>query len=241
MNTITISKYHYSDIRKDEEGFKVSIEPGYYNSPYSLCTSINTALAPTPLKINFHEKTKRFYFTGDDREKNSKCVFEVGFSRKLLGVMGNKPELLVNDIASNNEITESKILLKFRYQDDDNNSDILLCDTFSKLNRNSEIHSPFFFPSPPNLNFSISPWIFIYCNIIEPSITGHSRVSLLKIVPLSFKDFEKGHALEFETLEFARISLHYFQSLQFEIRNHDGTLLNTDDENLMLTLLLQKD
>ena len=155
--------------------------------------------------------------------------------------MGYSPELLLNDIASNNEINDSKILFKFRYQDDDNNSDILLCDTFSNLNGNSEFHSQFLFPSPPNLSFSISPWIFIYCNIIEPSITGQSRAPLLKIVPLSFKDFEKGHALEFETLEFARISLSYFQSLHFEIRNHDGTLLNTDDENLMLTLLLQKD
>ena len=69
MNTITIDKYHDSDMTKDEESFKVSIEPGYYNSPYSLCTSINSALAPTPLKIKFHEKTKRLYFTGDDRKK----------------------------------------------------------------------------------------------------------------------------------------------------------------------------
>lgn len=67
MNTITIDKYHDSDMTKDEESFKVSIEPGCYNSPYSLCTSINSALAPTPLKIKFHEKTKRLYFTGADR------------------------------------------------------------------------------------------------------------------------------------------------------------------------------
>ena len=56
-NTITIDKYHDSDMTKDEESFKVSIEPSYYNSSYSLCTSINSALAPTPLKIKFHEKT----------------------------------------------------------------------------------------------------------------------------------------------------------------------------------------
>ena len=69
MNTITIDKYHNSDMTKDEESFKVSIEPGYYNSPYSLCTSINAALSPTPLKIKFHEKAQRLYFTGVVRKK----------------------------------------------------------------------------------------------------------------------------------------------------------------------------
>ena len=55
--------------------------------------------------------------------------------------MGYSPERLLNDIASNNEINNSKILFKFWYQDDDNSSDILLCDTFSNLNGNSEFHS----------------------------------------------------------------------------------------------------
>ena len=80
----------------------------------------------------------------------------------------------------------------------------------------------------------------MYCDIIQPSVTGHSTVPLLKIIPLNYQDFQRGHALEFETLEFSFLSFNSFQSVHVEIRNHDGTLLSTDNENLMLTLVLQK-
>ena len=97
-----------------------------------------------------------------------------------------------------------------------------------------------FFPEPPNLIFSIAPWVFVYSNIVQPAIIGDSRVPLLKIIPLNFSDPQRGHTVEFDNFEFSELSLFNFHSLHFEIRNHDGSFMSGDDENLMLTLLFQK-
>ena len=123
------------------------------------------------------------------------------------------------------------------------NLDVLTYDTFSYQSSDTiieESYSSFLFPKIPKMNFSISPWVFVYCNIIEPCITGDSTAPLLKVIPLNFYDFKRGHAIEFENFEFSALSLYNFQSIQFEIRNHDGSLLSTDEENLMMTLLFQK-
>ena len=234
MNVIELYQYHDSSMSKIKASFKVLIQPGYYNSSHSLCNAINIALTSTPINLNFHEESKRFFFSGSNKNGNDKSVYKISFTRKLIGILGYEPRLLIDDDGS-------KLSLNFRYSRDYNDNHNLVCDTFSTLDTNSSVSNSFLFPKSPNLNFSISPWIFVYCNIIKPSITGHARVPLLKIVPLNFHDFQRGHALEFENLEFSSLSLNSFQSLHFEIRNHDGTLLSTDNDNLMMTLLFQKE
>lgn len=233
MNKITIIQYYDSTLTKIEGNYIVYVQPGYYDSVHSFCSAINLSLSLSPVKIHIHEKSKRFYLAGYNKHKNPKCIFKIAFSRKLLGMMGYEPGLLI-------DTSDSDRTFNFKYLDNAKNSQVLICDTFNTLNTNAEMLETYLFPAQQNLNFSISPWIFVYCDIIQPSVTGHSTVPLLKIIPLNYQDFQRGHALEFETLEFSFLSFNSFQSVHFEIRNHDGTLLSTDNENLMLTLVFQK-
>lgn len=244
MNKIMIEEYSKSGIQKNsntidfelEQTYSCSIQSGYYDSPRSLAQSINSALAGTPIRVNFHEENYRFFFSGNNKDTNRKHLFKITLSKKLLGALGFEPRLLL-------EKEGDSITLNFQYFKAFENLDVLTYDTFSYQSSDTIIegsYSSFLFPEIPKMNFSISPWVFVYCNIIEPCITGDSTVPLLKVIPLNFYDFKRGHAIEFENFEFSALSLYNFQSIQFEIRNHNGSLLSTDEENLMVTLLFQK-
>ena len=243
INEITIKAYSESRVPKPAIASKLDfdktyfsrIKPGYYESPGSLASAINLSLSETPIRLHFEENSKRFFFAVHSRDKDRKLLFDIKLSKKLLGILGFDPTLFLND-------SEDDISLTFKYLTIYKNLHTLTCDTFASLSlsSNPDPSNRFLFPETPNLAFSISPWVFVYSNIVEPAIIGNSRVPILKIIPLNFSDPQRGHTVEFDNLEFSELSLFNFHSLHFEIRNHDGSFMSTDDENLMLTLLFQK-
>ena len=116
MNKITIEEYSKSLIPKNsntteiklEQTYSCSILPGYYDSPRSLAQSINFALAGTPIKVNFHEENHRFFFAGNNKDTNRRQLFKITLSKKLLGVLGFEPSLLL-------EKDGDSITLNFQY------------------------------------------------------------------------------------------------------------------------------
>ena len=64
-------------------------------------------------------------------------------------------------------------------------------------------HAQYLFDDEPNLEYSIPPWIFVYCDLVKPSIVGHTSVPLLKIIPIEYKSVQNlaCRYFEFHTLE----------------------------------------
>ena len=136
--------------------------------------------------------------------------------------------------------TEENISLTFRYYKLIDVYDTLVCEEILALNSTTSNEKEHLFTLVPKLSFSISPWIFLYTDIIKPSITGDTSANILKIIPLNIKNFGKAHMIEFETPEFIPLSLTNFQTIKFEVRNHDGYLFSSDEGKILINLLFQK-
>jgi len=98
------------------------------------------------------------------------------------------------------------------------------------------------FEDEPDLTFSIPPWIFIYCDIISPTIMGNLYVPILKIVPLQKSDLlqKQGSFHEFTNLEYFEIEKKYIQTLKMELRSYDKEFLYFDHGVVQLTLSFKR-
>ena len=243
INEITIKAYSESRVPKAtivskldlDKTYFSRIKPGYYESPGSLASAINLSLFKSPIRLHFEENSKRFFFALHSRDIDRNLLFDIKLSKKLLGILGFDPSLFLDD-------SEDDISLTFKYLTVYKDLHTLTCDSFASLSLSSNPNpsSRFLFPEAPNLSFSISPWVFVHSNMVHPAVIGDSRVPLLKIIPLNFSDPQRDHTVEFDNFEFSELSLFNFHSLHFEIRNHDGSFMSADNENLLLALLFQK-
>ena len=100
----------------------------------------------------------------------------------------------------------------------------------------NEINNPsprtqYLFEDEPNLEHSIPPWIFVYCDLVKPSIMGHTSVPLLKIIPIEYKSVQNvaGRYYEFDTLEYYELGNNWFQSISFHLRTHDGYFISFEE------------
>ena len=108
----------------------------------------------------------------------------------------------------------------------------------------NEINNPsprvqYLFEDEPNLEHSIPPWIFVYCDLVKPSIMGHTSVPLLKIIPIEYKSVQNlaGRYYEFDTLEYYELGNNCFQSISFHLRTHDGYFVSFEEgASVQLTL-----
>ncbi len=111
------------------------------------------------------------------------------------------------------------------------------------LSEDKKTFSMYQFDDAPNLEFSIPPWLFLYCNIVSPTNVGHLPVPILKIIPIQNKSIHKlnGVFTEFTNLEYFPTHANTFQTLSFQLRTHDGYFVHFDgNENVQLTLSFQK-
>ena len=116
------------------------------------------------------------------------------------------------------------------------------------LSINNEInkystHPQYLFEDVPNLEFSIPPWIFVYCDLVKPSIVGHTSVPLLKIIPIERKSVNNlvGRYYEFNTLEYFELENNTFQTVSIHLQTHDGHFVNfKDGASVQLTLSFSK-
>ena len=92
----------------------------------------------------------------------------------------------------------------------------------------------------PNIHFSFPPWVFVYSSIVQHTILGHVSTPLLKIVPLQLNPENDGKFLEFECLEKFPIAIKNFQTIKFELRDHQGIQLQAEKGEIMLTLSFKR-
>ena len=233
INIIKLDIFEHPDSNEPESQIEAVIKPGCYFSAHLLKNAFNKAMKISPLRIQLDEKSNRFFVAGYNKKNIKTCRMHVRIHKKLIGMLGyDENQLIMN--------SSSYISLSFRYYKDVGSYNVMVCNELLEVNSEGSTKNDYLFSFPPRINFSISPWIFIYCSIVEHSVTGNTAVPLLKIVPLNFKDFTIGHVIEFDSIEFVSLSHHTFYSIKFEIRNHDGEYLSCGEDNLMITLMFKK-
>ena len=92
------------------------------------------------------------------------------------------------------------------------------------------------FSRKPNINFSFPPWVFVYSSIVQQSILGHVSTPLLKIVPLQVGAENDGKFMEFDNLEYFPIAIKNFQTIKFELRDHQRAQVQAENGEIMLML-----
>lgn len=100
-----------------------------------------------------------------------------------------------------------------------------------------------------NKSLSVSPFInnvdvnrlkpeylMVYANIIDHNIVGNKMVKLLKIVPITKYKENTYDTVEFSKPEYHSLESTYFDSIDIEIRDHAGCLVNFIDKKNVMNL-----
>ena len=98
---------------------------------------------------------------------------------------------------------------------------------FSSDKERTEDVQIYYFENVANLEFSIPPWLFLYCDVESPTSFGHSSIPLLKIIPIENKDIHNlnGYFHDFVNFEYFPVQGESIQILTFQLRSHDGHLV----------------
>ena len=109
------------------------------------------------------------------------------------------------------------------------------CEEFRSMNSLQQIPDEWF-PLSPNIYLSLSPWIFVYSSIVQPRILGHISIPLLKIIPTSIAQNNNGTFYEFDNVEYFSLGANSFQDISFELKDHQGSLIETESGQSLITL-----
>ena len=155
-----------------------------------------------------------------ERESHSDMIYQLKLHNKLACILGYK----MDKVLENNN--DEPVIIT------------LLCD---KDNLTSNPKYPF--DEVPNLEHSIPPWLILYCDVVKPTIVGHSYVPILKILPIEHKSGQNfsGIFYEFDSLEYFEIGINSFQTITFQLRMHDGNFVEFEGGgSVQLTLAFKK-
>ncbi|RZD32612.1 MAG: hypothetical protein CXT79_05985 [Thaumarchaeota archaeon] len=183
-------------------------------STSSLIKLLNNSLHGSTLTFYIRSDGK-LYVSGKEEPKfygtQNEKSYCLRMNKKLAGLLGVPPEKLTSN----------------------NNSDTV---ELSFLYISSERRFVYEFENIPNLNFSIPPFIFLYCSAVSPSIVGHISIPLLKIIPIEHRYLHTGHFYDFQALEFFPAETSCIQTLRFDLIYHDGKHIQFDQGNVQITL-----
>ena len=147
----------------------------------------------------------------------------------MAGMLGVPDELLIQDSADH-------ICLMLNSEALSDNTFIMVCKEMGNINITEKSQSGAF-SGKPNINFSLPPWVFVYSSIVQQSILGHVSTPLIKIVPLQLGSENDGKFIEFDHLEYFPIAVTNFQTIKFELRDHQGAQVQAAEKGeTMLTL-----
>ena len=231
MNSLEIEAYSspgYINNNTKVQKYYASIPPFYCSSLTDLILVINDALKDTPISFSDREDGK-LLIIGDSW---GETLFNIKVHKKLAGLLGYS-ENKISDVQDNsNFVIISLLILK--------NSDTF--EYTNTPNPDYRLQPTYWFMNKPNFNFSIPPWVFLYCSIVSPTIVGHTSVPLLKIIPLTHNKSHQntGSFQEFQTLEYYPLKSNYIHTLHFDLRTHDGDLLEFKEGDVQLTLSFRK-
>ncbi len=103
----------------------------------------------------------------------------------------------------------------------------------------------FVFPRPPRFEHEFPANAFVYCNFVEPSICAGNFLHILRVLSLATDHKHGRHHLvkSFKNLEFHNVNVDELQTLSFELRSHDGQLINFQDEKseVMFNLVFKRE
>ena len=222
MNTIII---------EDDTSLKVQnsrtyeLIPGYYHSDITLCNLINNeCLYSIGLSLRIGENGRFLLISMDDSIVSRK----IKIHKKLAGILGIPEDCLIRDFSDH-------ISFNFKHLEEKNGYYIMVCEEFRTMNSLQEIPNECF-PLSPNIHFSLSPWIFVYSSIVQPSILGHLSIPLLKIIPTSIAQNNTGTFYEFDNVEYFSLGAKSFQDIRFELRDYQGSLIETENGQSLITL-----
>ena len=165
------------------------------------------------------------FLTSEHKIQTSK---KISFHKKLAGILGLSDHFLTRD-------TDDYISLTFHHYYEKNSTNVMNCKEFTSMS--SFYHFPSeCFPEPANVTFSISPWLFLYSNIVSPITMGHMSIPLLKIIPVTEENQRTSQMIEFDNVEYVSLAKETFQNISFELRDHQGTLVEIENGQSMITL-----
>ena len=194
---------------------KIRLPPTFCSSIAELLTVLNNSMLESRLEfLNYKGKIQCIY----NRKSHSNEQYKLKLHKKLAGILGYRQDKLVENI------TDEFIIIPFSIDNEINNP---------------SPRTQYLFEDEPNLEHSIPPWIFVYCDLVKPSIMGHTSVPLLKIIPIEYKSVQNlaGRYYEFDTLEYYELGNNWFQSISFHLRTHDGYFISFEEgASVQLTL-----
>ena len=191
--------------------------------PCTWCSSIselinilNLSLEKTPLQFKFFRDRVSII----SRTRKNTLSHEIRIHIKLAGLLGFE-----KNTTSSNEL---------------NNETVIRLPSYKR--KEGKPNNRYTFPLLPDLEYAIPPYAFLYCSMVSKTVIGSTPVSLLKIVPIQFPRLSqvKGILHEFEHLEYFSVQSTSVQTIEFELRSHDGHLLIFEDGNVLLTLTFKK-
>ena len=85
--------------------------------------------------------------------------------------------------------------------------------------------------------------MFIYSNIVDYSILGHTYANILKVVPIPANSREKYVTVEFDTLEYIPLQFSEIQELDFSLKSLSGAnikFIRNDFSEVFLNLIFKR-
>ena len=145
---------------------KIKLPPTFCSSITELLTLLNSSMPETHVEFSKYKGKIKCVYNGKSRSDEK---YKLKLHKKLAGILGYRQDKLVENI------TDGFLIIPFSIDNEINNP---------------SPRTQYLFEDEPNLEQSIPPWIFVYCDLVKPSIMGHTSVPLLKIIPIEYKSVQ---------------------------------------------------
>ena len=194
---------------------KIKLPPTFCSSITELLTLLNSSMLKSHLEFSRYNGKIQCVYNGESRSDEQ---YKLKLHKKLAGILGYRQDKLLENIS------EEFVIIPF---------------SVDGGIKNPVPRAQYLFEDDPNLEHSIPPWIFVYCDLVKPSIVGHTSVPLLKIIPIEYRSVQHlgGRYYEFHTLENYELGNNWFQTISIHLRTHDGYLISFEEgASVQLTL-----
>ena len=201
-----------NDRKEIETQYDIKIPETYCTSIVELINVLNYNFSHALLV--FKEEDKYICISGNQNQKH--IYYQIRFPSKLACTLGY----------SNKHIHECVYeFVDIMFRSDGNVTD-----------------SEYKFSSVPNLRYSRPPFVFLYCDIVQPSTLGHTSVPILKIIPIepSLLHNISGTFHKFDVLEYFTVENTSVQTICIKICSHDGGAISYDGGIIQITLTFKR-
>lgn len=93
-------------------------------------------------------------------------------------------------------------------------------------------------PHIGNIHFGVSDQMFIYTDIIDPTLIGHEKAYVIKVVNTEAKKYTFGDSCykEYTHMHYMRLQKREFESISVDIRDYTGQFMPFQHGVLMIKL-----